>query len=212
MFSVMDTMVVDCPKVGKHIRRLAPHVRRLEFSLNTLEPLKWRPFFEKRKCWSFLGSMQMLESLRFSTFALYSDLTRPPELAHIFRDNAWQNLSRLELSRLVIDSGELSSLLGRHISTLQILALQHIGLLLGSWYDVFSNLRGAALRVVKAYHLTEASSFPYLSDGLEELYFDQIPSPGLLDAFLFRGGSWGPHVNRELANLELEQNIDLSHQ
>lgn len=209
MFSVMDTMVMDRPDLRKHIQRLAPNVRKLELFLNTLESSKWRPFFVKGKCRSFLGSMKMLDSLKYSTFGIRNEPGLSLKIAYIFGDNTWHSLSRLELSRFCTNVGEFSSLLGRHLSTLQTLILQHIQLVLGSWYDVFTKLQGAALRVVKAYHLTESSAFHYLSKDIEELHFDQIPSSDPLDAFLFRGGSWGPHMNRELASLELEQKIDL---
>lgn len=206
MFSVMDTMVLNRPDLREHIQRLAPNVRKLEFSLNTYESFKWPQLFGEGKCRSFLGSMKMLDSLQCSTFNMRN---RPgswgirPMIPHILGDSTWQHLSRLELSRFCPHIGELSSLLGRHISTLQTLILQHIQLVLGSWYDVFIKLRGTALRVVKVY-LTEAYVSLYLSDGVDEVHFDQIPSLDPLDAFLFRGESWGPHMNRELASLRLE--------
>lgn len=227
MFSVMDTMIINRPNLRKHIEILVPNVRNLEFSLKTFEPSEWRQFFVKGRCRSFLSSMTMLDSLRCSTFGHGDGTALFPTIPHIFGDNTWQNLSRLELSRFYTNAGELSSLLGRHRSTLQTLILQHIKLLHGSWLNVFITLRGAALGVVKVYHLTEdyhltraydttgayaptwAYDPRYFSDDIVELHFDQIASSDSLDAFLFRGGSWGSHMNRELESLGLEQNIDL---
>ena len=201
-FCEMDNMVMVLPEFtsSDQTKAFFASVKKLRFPILSLDFSRPRQFFMTDKYNRFLGSMDALESLECSTFRLMSFLFPSlPSISDIFSDITWQHLRCLNLGLFHSCHNELSDLFRRHRSTLQELSMQHILLRHGSWREVFTELRGSAIKVVKAYHLgfNKYCRFHFLENAVE-LQPEQMPSIAPLNLFLFQGRPWVSYMEKEL--------------
>ena len=193
-FYKLDTLIVDLqdPVACGQIQKLVAHSKKIELSIQTLDFPRLQQALSTGKCKKFLGLMKSLESLSCWTYELHGSPFAYPPISDIFGDNTWQQLRRLEIGGVRTYASDLAKILKRHRSTLQKLVLLDILLSRGSWQDVFVEIRGGAIQVVKVHHLGCGDDPELFFEDTDNQHLDPISTSHPLYAFLFQGASWKP--------------------
>lgn len=206
MFHLINAMIMDLPEseISTQIEELVTNVKTLPIWINTFDQHGFQDLLDRGRCARFLGLMTKLESLSIST----SHATTTPfdflNVSQVFGDNTWPHLRRLELGAFWASTSELSNLFRRHRSTLEILVLRDVLLGSESWYQVFADLRGGALRVFSCRHLGCGGNDPYFYDNADDPEFIPMPETHPLLTFLFRGGPWVKEMDELLEGEDSE--------
>ena len=199
-FYKLDTLIMDLqdPAACGQIQKLVAHSKKMELSIQTLDFPRLQQALSTGKCKEFLGLMKSLESLSCWTYELHGSPFAYPSIPDIFGDNTWQQLRRFEIGGICTCASDLAKILKRHRSTLQKLVLLDILLSRGSWQDVFVEVRGGAIQVVKVHHLGCGDDPELFFEDTNLQHLDPISTSHPLYAFLFQGASWKPYLDQFL--------------
>ena len=209
-FYKLDTLIMDLqdPVTCGQIEKLVAHSKKMELSIQTLDFPRLQQALNAGKCKEFLGLMKSLESLSCWTYELHGSPFAYPSISDIFGDNTWQQLRRLEIGGIRTHASDLAKILNRHRSTLQKLVLLDILLSQGSWQDVFVEIRGGAIQVVKVHHLGCGDDPELFFENTDLQHLDPISTSHPLYAFLFQGASWKPFWDQYLEFPDPDSNSD----
>ena len=199
-FYKLDTLIMDLQdSVARgQIQKLVADSKKIELSIQTLDFPRLQQALSTGKCKDFLGLMKSLESLSCWAYELHGSPFAYPSISDIFGDNTWQQLRRLEVGGVCTYASDLAKILKRHRSTLQKLVLLDILLSRGSWQDVFVEVRGGAIQVLKVHHLGCGDDPELFLEDTVIQHLDPIKSSHPLHAFLFQGASWKPWLDQFL--------------
>ena len=199
-FYKLDNLIMDLqdPIACGQIQKLVADSKKMELSIQTLDFPRLQQALNTGKCKDFLGLMKSLESLSCWTYELHGSPFAYPSISDIFGDNTWQQLRRLEVGGIRACASDLAKILKRHRSTLQKLVLLDILLSRGSWQDVFVEVRGRAIQVLKVHHLGCGDDPDLFFEDTVLQHLDPIKTSHPLHAFLFQGASWKPWLDQLL--------------
>ena len=199
-FYKLDTLIMDLqdPVATVQIQKLAAGLKKMELSIQTFDFPRLQQALNTGKCKEFLGSMKSLESLSCWTYELHGSPFAYPSISDIFGDTTWQQLRRLEIGGIRTYASDLAKVLKRHRFTLQKLVLLDILLSRGSWQDVFLEVRGGAIHVVKVHHLGCGDDPESFFEDTDLQHLDPVSTSHPLYAFLFQGASWKPWLDQLL--------------
>ena len=183
-----DTRILDfgIDSRGEHLLQdLTANIGQLRVLFNSFSMEGLTNLMTTGKFTDFLARLTKLSNLTCSTRRLNArnevETVRTPQtfgLTDIFANKIWPRLATLKLERFLTAEAELMDLLARHKSSLRSLSLQDLLFSQGSWYAIFTSLRGGALQQLDVYHLG------YRNDGSRDYdkYFlnNHISSPCFL--------------------------------
>ena len=209
-FYKLDTLIMDLqdPVARGQIQKLVADSKKIELSIQTLDFPRLQQALNNGKCKDFLGLMKSLESLSCWAYELHGSPFAYPSISDIFGDNTWQQLRRLEVGGIRTYASDLAKVLKRHRSTLQKLVLLDILLSRGSWQDVFVEVRGGAIQVLKVHHLGCGDDPELFLEDTVLQHLDPIKTSHPLHAFLFQGASWKPWLDQFLEYPDPDSDLD----